>query len=127
MGWTPPTEDDFNHRWFTHLEVLEVSDERMAEDHEKWAIVEQLRGGQILAVARTAQVNPTVGSVQPFVRLTAGAWRRAGQAEQYHFWKTGHLVVNGVEKSDDYGGVLTGEKERYFNIRPQINASLYCL
>lgn len=118
MGsWQPPTEDEFNDHWITPLEALDVSDDRMAEDHEKWALLEQLRAGQILAVARTAQVNPTVGAVQPFVRISAGAWRRAGQSEQFNFWKTGHLVVPGVEKTDDYGGVLTGEKERYFNVR----------
>lgn len=117
MSWQPPTEEEFNNEWITHLDALDVSDERMADDHEKWTVLEQLRAGQVLAVARTAQVNPTVGAVQPFVRISAGAWRRAGQSEQFYFWKTGHLVVQGTEKTDDYGGVLTREKERYFNIR----------
>ena len=115
--WRAPTEQEFNDDWFTPLDALDVSDERMAEDHEKWALLEQLRAGQIVAVARTAQVKPRSGTVQAFVRIAAGAWRRAGQSEQIQFWRTGHLVVDGVEREDDYGGVLTGDKERYFNVR----------
>jgi hypothetical protein len=114
VQWRPPTEEEFGE-WFTPLDALGVSDDALAADHEKWAILEQLRGGQIIAVARTAQINPTVASVEAFVRVLPGPWRRMGQADQMYFWKTGHLVVS-TGGTDSYGGE-TGEKQRYFNVR----------
>lgn len=112
MGWTPPSEDEFNGNWVTSLEALEVSDERFADDEDKWAIIERLRAGQIVSVARTAQIRGDVAGVRPFVIVPSGAWQRADQNDMFRFWKKGDLVVNDVRD-----GVIHGGKQRYFDVR----------
>lgn len=113
MNWQPPTEDEFDSEWITPLDAIGVSDERMADDHEKWELVEKLKAGQIIGVARTGQTRADLVGVQPFVPVHAGVWRHMGDSEEHYFWKTGHLVVPHVSAT----GTLTGGKERYFDIR----------
>jgi len=115
MSWQPPTEDEFNDDWITPLDALDVSDVRMADHHDQWAILEQLRAGQIIAVARTAQTSQADGLVRPLMRVPAAAWSRMRQFEDDRFWATGHLVVT-AGATDNYGGAINA-KDRFFNIR----------
>jgi hypothetical protein len=113
-AWKPLADDEFMASWFKPLDLLDVSDPRLADDADKWEIVEQLRAGQINAVARTAQTRADLAGVQPLIPVPAGAWRRMGQTEEHYFWKTGHLVVDHPESEWVKGD---GHKDRYFNIR----------
>jgi hypothetical protein len=113
MPWEPPEEEEFDESWITPLEALGISDPEDADETDEWAILEQLRAGQIIAVARTGQPHPDVGAVMPFVRISAGAWRHASGLEERYFWRTGHLVV----PVQDAVGMHSGKKERYFNVR----------
>lgn len=110
-----PSEDQFNNDWFTPLDALEVSDERMADDADKWSIVQQLQAGTIRAVARKAQVNPHLLVTEYLAVIFPGAWRRMDTNAELNFWKTGHLVVPAA-RADDYGH-STADKERYFDIK----------
>lgn len=114
MGWQPPTEDEFNSDWISPLEALDVSDIRMAEDHEIWAITERLRAGQIIAVARTGSMRADLAGVVPFVKIWPGAWRRMTPTDEHYFWRTGDLSVEAAPA--DYLKGL-GHRDRYFNIR----------
>jgi hypothetical protein len=113
MPWEPPSEEEFIESWITPLQALGVSDLDDAYETDEWAVLEQLRAGQIIAVARTGQPHPDVGAVTPFVHISAGAWRRAGGLEERYFWRTGHLVV----PAQDPVAMHSGKKERYFNVR----------
>lgn len=110
-SWQPPTKDEFKE-WYTGLDAIGVSDEAMADDVDKWAIVQRLQAGQIIAVARTAQVRSDVAGVQPFVPIPIGPWQRMDRNAEFYFWKTGDLVVPDIRD-----GVVHRGSQRYFDIR----------
>lgn len=114
-NWQPPSESDFNDKWFTPLEAVDALDADLADSTELWKIVEQLRAGQVIAVARTSQLRPDLAVVVPFSLVPAGAWRRMMQNDEYRFWRTGCLVVD-APPSDLWANHREA-KERYFDIR----------
>jgi hypothetical protein len=111
-SWQPPTEDEFNNSWFTRLDALGVSDQRMAEDTDKWAIKQRLQAGQILAVARTAQVRSDIAGVRPFVPVHTGAWVQMDRNAEFYFWSQGDLVVPDIRD-----GVIHSGEQRFFDVR----------
>jgi len=110
-----PTEAEFNDEWFTPLDVLDVTHERLADDAEKWSMVQELQAGTIRAVARKAQVNPHALGAEHLVVILPDAWRRMDAMAESLFWKTRNLVVP-AGRSDIYGHP-TGDKQRYFDIK----------
>lgn len=114
MGWQPPTEDEFNLDWFTPLDALGVKKIEMAPSHEVWALLERLRAGQIIAVARTATVRADLVGVRPMVKVNAGAWRRMNDDDEHFFWLTGDLSV---ETSPALNLKGTVNRDRFFDVR----------
>jgi hypothetical protein len=115
-AWTePPSEDAFNNQWFKPNDILDVSDERLADDADKWSIVQELQAGTIRAVARKAQIDPILLATEHLAAIFPDAWRRMDQNAESLFWKTGNLVVHAGRLNGM--GHPTADKERYFDIR----------
>lgn len=110
-----PTEQEFNDDWVTPLEALDVSHHRLADDADKWTIIQELQAGTYRAVARRAQTDPNVLGAEHLVVIHPMAWRRMDTNAEHFFWKTNNLVVS-AGRNDIYNHP-TGDKERYFDIK----------
>lgn len=109
MSWKPPTESEFNE-WFTPNDALEGDHSHF----KKRSVLEQLRAGLLIAVARNAQIAAgTSASPERFVRILVGPWRRLSDADEEYFWKSGNLIVED-RGSTGYGGDGT---QRYLDVR----------
>jgi hypothetical protein len=114
--WHPPTEQEFNDNWLSRLEIFDEVDWRFVDDAEKWAVVEKLKAGQVIAVARTAQTDPRVSKLHPFARVPHTAWLRMDSFAQNRFWQTGHLVVP-VDPNSAWSNMPKEGDQRFFDIR----------
>jgi hypothetical protein len=90
--------------------------------NERRAILEKLKAGVLVGVARYAQLADDE-SVPPKTLLPVArrAWKLLSDDDEYHFWKEGNVIAE-YPRSAGYGAV---EKvERYFDVRLAPNTFL---
>ena len=99
MSVEPGDEIDFDE-WVTPLSALGVSDSRMADEHEMRSILERLKGGALVAVARNGWHYGDGGEHQyDLVRVPSRAWRSLDRNDEAFFWNSGDLVAESVTDS----------------------------
>jgi len=115
MGWTPPTEDEFNG-WFTPDDVLEGQGHRAEGLTRKRELIEQLRGGMVLPVARTGQPDPRKTVLESFVPISRELWAEFSDEGNSLFWERGLAVITVFfGDGSGYGGY--SHTFRFFDVR----------
>lgn len=112
MAWTPPTEEEFKG-WLLPNHLLLAFPDKLEAHEARHIVMEHLKAGMLLAVARSAQTG-TSGKLEAFVRVERAAWESVGDYSIDMFWKSQMLVV---ERATPSG--YAHYTERYFDIKFQ--------
>jgi hypothetical protein len=111
--WRPPTEEEFNHEWFTVDDALGSLFEIIEPAHKRRWLKERLIAGVVTAVARTGQPNAAYQKMEDFVPIDPALWDKLQYHEELHFWETNGQ--NAVFTHFDRYGAAT--KQRFFDVR----------
>lgn len=115
MARQAPTEDEFND-WFTPDDVLEGLGDRYEGTVRKREVMELLKAGLAVAVARHGQPDSRKTASEAFVEIPQSLWNKWDDIGDHHFWETGQAIFE-VHHSDStgYGGYT--HTYRFFDVR----------
>lgn len=115
MDWTPPTEDEFNNDWSTADDVLGLLVDIIEPRHKMRWLMERLKAGIILGVARTGP-SPATGKTDKLVPIARSAWESWGTTGDSHFWETNgqNAIFEVYGNTRLYGGAT---RLRFFDVR----------
>jgi hypothetical protein len=85
-----PNEEDFNNDWIPPHEALGILNYQSEYSKRRW-IMDRLKSGLILAVARTGDINGTVTS---FPEVPRQFWNLCDEAGDDHLWETGDITFH---------------------------------
>lgn len=115
MGWQPPSEDEFNN-WVTVDDALGLLVDITEPWHKRRWLMERLKAGLIIGVARTGQPSEREPKISAFVHISQRLWQMWRDSGDEHFWET-----NGENAIfDHYGstGASGGSTpQRFFDVR----------
>lgn len=100
MGWKPPSVEEFNNDWITPKDSLgDVVGQYRRDAHRRW-ILDRLKSGVILAVARTrGQLGK---KPEPFVLIDWSFWNQWDETGEFHFWEMGDATFEDSNDSTGY-------------------------
>ncbi|MGQ0661624.1 hypothetical protein [Sphingosinicella sp.] len=112
--WQPPTDEEFQSRWVRPEGALERKPHEWQGEMERKTLLEKLKAGIVVGVARNAQLTRSSNErIVQFARIPASDWRALSPDAEYLFWTKGTLIAEGSTPGG-YGG---GDTQRYFEIR----------
>jgi hypothetical protein len=113
-GWTPPSEEEFNRDWILPEDTIAGPVHRLGGGTERLAVMEQLKAGVLVAVARTAQIcRGGAETIVRFAHIPPTEWRGLSSEAEHLFWDQNTLVVEDLGTT----GYGSGPTQRYFGIR----------
>jgi hypothetical protein len=120
--WTPPTREEFDNDWFRPEEALEGLGHRLEGQTKKREIMELLKDGMALAVARAGPADTYDSKMQPFVPLLPRYWELCDEIGDEHFWTTGQAIFTvPVPSPAGAGGYMPAGRPprilRFFDVR----------
>lgn len=88
MSWQPPTTDEFND-WFTVEDALGSLFDVLEPWHKRRWLMERLKAGIVIAVARSGQAKSTQNQISSLVPIHPALWPKMTAHDETHFWETG--------------------------------------
>ena len=115
-AWEPPTNEQFCN-WFTPDDAVEGLTGRLEDGPKKRWLLERLRAGAIIGVARQSQAR---GMTSSFTRVPPRAWEFLDDDDP-QFWEFGDVsvIIQHPSQPTGRGGQTspTAHRERYLEVR----------